>query len=93
MWICAKCGTQAQQIEVCSGCGCLMTLPEQVAVVSFALLLHERSYDESPDFIFGPFTTVMEADQWWDAHKKEERFGRIRFYTVTLMENPNDRTT
>lgn len=93
MWICARCGTQAQKIEVCSGCGCLMTLPNQrpkedkFQFVLIAYLL--RGGVET----FGPFASVSEADQWWDKTAADQpKFG-WKDYEVVLMENPNDRET
>lgn len=88
MWICAKCGTEAQQPEICSGCGSSMKPFDSQPAFAFVLLLHERSYDETPDFILGPFPTVMEADQWWEAHCRDERFSKVRFHAATLVERP-----
>jgi hypothetical protein len=94
MWICASCGTEAQQIEVCSGCGSLMRLGTQALTparpaVSFVLLLSESDVEApDPDFIIGPFSTVLEADQWYDQHKEDERFATVKSKIIQVMEAP-----
>lgn len=87
MWICAKCGTQAQQLEVCSGCGCLMKLPE-VALAppppkqyQFMLIIH---LEDKTLAAFGPFDSVMQADMWQDEHYK-----RVTSQVI-LMTHPDN---
>jgi hypothetical protein len=90
MWICAKCGTQAQQIEVCSGCGTLMTLPLQPTKekrYEFVLIEVEMMDGDPIYSAYGPFESVMAADTWAD------EFLNHRNYEVALMENPNARQT
>lgn len=84
MWICAKCGTQAQQIEVCSGCGCLMTTPNQPPKeerYQFVLIAHKGAVEDGFG-VYGPFESVMSADMWANATLKHTD------YEVVLMEAP-----
>jgi hypothetical protein len=86
MWICAKCGTQAYQVEVCSGCGCIMNLPEDPTkppppkTYQFVLVV---TLEDKTLAAFGPFESVMAADQWQDAH-----FKRVTSH-VMLMTHPD----
>ena len=70
-------------------------LPFDQPARPFALyMLAMGRYDEQGyEQFIGPFPTVMEADQWWDQHRKEERFSHIHYHEVIILENPNDRTT
>jgi hypothetical protein len=90
MWICARCGTEAQRPETCSGCGSAMKpfdQPPKEDRYQFVMLAYTK--DKTIDVI-GPFPDVMTADQWWEAHQFEARFtGNYRDYEVVLMENPN----
>jgi hypothetical protein len=85
MWICAKCGTQAQQIEVCSGCGTLMRLPNQPPKekqYQYVLVIYS---EPNVADVVGPFESVMGGDSWAEANLTHSN------YEVMLMENPNDR--
>jgi hypothetical protein len=88
MWICAKCGTQAQKIEVCSGCACPMTpLVAPKPAHSFALYAYKDDGSKE-EFCFGPFPSVLEADQWWAQHRREDRFHHVLFTETRIMETP-----
>ncbi len=87
MWICARCGTQAQQIELCSGCGAIMR-PLTANVVEpppkkyqFMLVIH---LEDKTMAAFGPFESVMAADEWQDIH-----FKRVTSQ-VMLMTHPDE---
>jgi hypothetical protein len=38
--------------------------------------------------VFGPFASVMEADQWWDKHTASSVKYGWKDYEVVLMEKP-----
>lgn len=83
MWICAACGTEAQQPDMCSGCGSLMrpfNEPKEVKY-QFVLIVHRHRDDDSA--VYGPFPSVMSADQWADGNLDHHD------YEVVLMEAPN----
>jgi hypothetical protein len=87
MWICAACGTEAQKPETCSGCGSPMKpfdQPPKEERYQFVLIVH-RSGDGDSE-AYGPFPSVMSADQWADSLDHRD-------YEVVLMENPNERET
>lgn len=84
MWICAKCGTQAQQVDICSGCGSAMKpfgqadSPKEERY-KFVLI------DLKSPAAYGPFPSVIAADMWADA-------AGITQSNVLLMEAPDDGT-
>ncbi len=83
MWICAKCGTEAQQPEICSGCGSNMkpfNEPPKEERYRFVLI------DLKDIAAYGPFPSVIAADMWAETaiNHNDTR--------VVLMENPDDRT-
>lgn len=83
MWICASCGTQAKQVEVCSGCGAKMLSlkePEPIKAYEFVLVV---TLEDKTMAAFGPFPSVMAADTWQDEH-----FKRVTSQ-VMLMTNPS----
>lgn len=83
MWICAACGTEAQVPDMCSGCGSLMKPfgePKEVKY-QFVLIVHRHRDDDSA--AYGPFPSVMSADQWADGNLDHHD------YEVVLMEAPN----
>ena len=86
MWICAKCGTEAQQPEICSGCGSNMKpfgeadKPKEERY-KFVLI------DLKDPAAYGPFPSVISADMWAEKHINHNDT------RVVLMENPNDRET
>lgn len=86
MWICAKCGTQAREIEVCSGCGTLMRLDPlpQPKEDKYQFVLVVYSKPNVADVI-GPFVSVTAGDTWAAANLTHND------YEVMLMENPNER--
>lgn len=87
MWICAKCGTQAQQPDMCSGCGSLMrpfTQPKEERY-RFVLIVHRHRDNDSG--AYGPFPSVISADMWADGHLDHHD------YEVVLMENPDEQQT
>ena len=91
MWICARCGTEARQPEVCSGCGSLMRSFDAQGgnprpLVSFVLLVTDRKHHTTE--AIGPFDSVLACDQWWDQHSKEERFENCVALEPLLMEAP-----
>lgn len=91
MWICARCGTEARQPEICSGCGSRMRpFPEQAGnprpLVSFVLLITNHK-DQTTEAV-GPFNSVLECDQWWAQHASEERFTNCVALEPMLMEAP-----
>lgn len=93
MWICAKCGTQAQVPDMCSGCGSMMRpFDEPVKEVKYQFVLIAYLLKGGID-CHGPFDSVMAADQWWDNHAAKRVEYGWKDYEVVLMEAPNDRTT
>ena len=89
MWICASCGTQAQQPDMCSGCGTVMRPFNQPQDKRYMfVLIAYKGYVEDGFDVFGPFPSVMAADAWAEAHL-EKRDN----HEVVLMENPNDRAS
>jgi hypothetical protein len=94
MWICASCGTEAHKPEVCSGCGSRMR-PFDKPDRSATMFLLTLGWDEEAGYeqFIGPFPSVTEADQWWDQNRSDERFHRVRYHEVTLLEVPYDRKT
>lgn len=94
MWICARCGTEAQKPEVCSGCGSSMKPfdpPPKEERFQFCLLTYPPGKTKATEFI-GPFPSVMAADQWWEQHMAPHGY-HFNDYEVLLMENPNERET
>ena len=88
MWICAKCGTQAQKPELCSGCGSQMRpfdQPPKEERYKFVLIVHRSGDGDSG--AYGPFPSVTAADLWADKTFNHHD------YEVVLMENPDDRET
>ena len=86
MWICARCGTQAQRPEICSGCGSGMLpfeAPPRSERFQFVLIVH-RSDDEDSG-AYGTFPNVMAADTWAESHLDHHD------YEVVLMESPLER--
>ncbi len=84
MWICAKCGTEAQQPEICSGCGSFMKppgSPPKEERYRFVLI------DLKDPAAYGPFPSVIAADMWADGHITHNDT------RVVLMENPDERET
>jgi hypothetical protein len=84
MWICARCGTEAQQPEICSGCGSNMKpfdQPSKEERFRFVLI------DLKDPAAYGPFPSVISADMWAEKHVNHNDT------RVVLMENPNDRET
>ena len=79
MWICARCGTEAQQAEMCSGCGSIMRpFPEPPPLERYRYVLIDKR-----DFAcYGPFLKVIDADSWAEAHLKHQDC------EVVLMEFP-----
>ena len=92
MWICAKCGTEAQKPETCSGCGSAMKPFDQppkedrynfVLITSFVMRTKKDHVMPIKGFdVYGPFPNVMAADAWADATLKHTD------YEVVLMEDP-----
>ena len=92
MWICAKCGTEAQQPETCSGCGSSMKpfgQPPKEERYKFVLIAHFGKLKASID-CYGPFDSVLAADQWWDNHAASRVEYGWKDYEVVLMEAPNN---
>jgi hypothetical protein len=87
MWICASCGTQAKQIELCSGCGVVMRSldppPPPPKKYQFMLVV---TFEDKTMAAFGPFESVMAADTWQDEH-----FKRVTSQ-VMLMTHPDEST-
>lgn len=87
MWICAKCGTEAQRIDVCSSCGSLMKPFEEALAppppkkYDFVLVVQ---LEDKTMAAFGPFESVTAADMWQDAHYK-----RVTSQ-VMLMTHPDE---
>jgi hypothetical protein len=89
MWICARCGTEAQQPEMCSGCGSIMRpLGEPPKEDRYKFVLIERHMHDGDllSNVYGPFPSVIAADMWADATLKHHD------YEVVLMEAPEDGT-
>lgn len=89
MWICARCGTEAQRPEICSGCGSSMKpfdSPPKEERFKFVLIAY-KGYVEDGFDVFGPFPSVMAADAWAEAHL-EKRDN----HEVVLMEAPDGQT-
>lgn len=93
MWICASCGTQAQQPDVCSGCGTVMRPFNQPQEKRYMFVIVGHRTPEGCMAVYGPFESVTQADQWWDKHMSEVQGYTHGDYEVVLMENPNDRET
>lgn len=87
MWICARCGTQAQQIELCSGCGTAMRPLTATPIeptppkYQFMLVIH---LPDKTLAAFGPFESVMAADMWQDQH-----FKRVTSQVI-MMTHPDE---
>ena len=87
MWICARCGTEAQRIEICSNCGSTMKPLQSVLdppppkKYQFMLVIH---LEDKTMAAFGPFESVMAADTWQDEH-----FKRVTSQ-VMLMTHPDE---
>lgn len=82
MWICARCGTEAQRPEVCSGCGSQMRpfeQPPRIERYQFVLI------DKRSIAAYGPFPNVMAGDSWAESHLDHHD------YEVVLMESPLER--
>lgn len=95
MWICARCGTQAQVPDMCSGCGSMMRpfdAPVKEVKYQFVLIAFRNLEPKGID-CYGPFPNVMAADDWWDANAASRAEYGWKDYEVVLMEAPNDRTT
>lgn len=91
MWICATCGTEAREPEVCSGCGSRMkpfNEPPKEKRYHFVLVL--QSNDKDGLFAYGTFPNVMAADMWWDQHMREDRFDGLHKHEVVMMEAPDE---
>lgn len=95
MWICARCGTEAQRPEICSACGSAMKPFDQPATpkedrYQFVLIAF---LTKGGTEAIGPFPNVTAADQWWDANAAGRgRYG-YKDYEVSLMEAPSDDST
>lgn len=87
MWICAKCGTQAQEPEICSGCGSPMIWPKKEAKYQYVVIAYLLKGGTE---CIGPFETVTLADQWWDANATKRVDYGWKDYEVVLMEAPED---
>lgn len=93
MWICARCGTEAQRPETCSGCGSSMKpfgveeTPKEVRY-HFVLAMYPAGKTRAIEFV-GPFPDVMSADQWWDTHRSGKEGYGYNDYEVVLMEAPD----
>ena len=88
MWICAKCGTQAQKPEICSGCGSKMLWPKTTAKVQFALLMRTNDLDHIE--AFGPFNTAPEAEAWWRERMRSVRFNGMHKHDIVVMESVDE---
>lgn len=87
MWICAACGTEAQQPDMCSGCGSLMRpFPKEVKY-QFVLIAYLLKGGTE---CIGPFESVTLADQWWDANAPKRVDYGWKDYEVVLMEAPDN---
>ena len=92
MWICARCGTEAQQPEICSGCGSTMKpfgQPPKEDRFKFVLVAH---LSKGGIDLIGPFPNVMAADMWWDAKSPARAEYGWKDYEVVLMEAPENGT-
>lgn len=95
MWICARCGTEAQRPETCSGCGSPMKPFDQPPKEDrYQFVLYTKHQGRAaPSGFYGPFPSVTAADQWWEANCEGNPDYSHHDYEVVLMENPNDRGT
>lgn len=92
MWICAKCGTQAQIPDICSGCGSIMRpfdQPKKEDRYKFVLAMYPAGKTRAVEFV-GPFPNVMQADQWWEQHRLGKEGYDYNDYEVVLMEAPDE---
>ena len=95
MWICAGCGTEAQQPDMCSGCGSRMKPfgePPKEDRYQFVLIAYPLDYPKLGTSlgVFGPFASVLAADLWWETFTASRTDYGWKDYEVVLMENPND---
>lgn len=86
MWICARCGTEAQRPEICSGCGSNMKPFEQADKpkeerYKFVLVVYSKPNVAD---VIGPFPSVMAGDMWASENLTHND------YEVMLMEAPDN---
>ena len=80
MWICATCGTEAQQPEMCSGCGATMKPFNQPKEERYRFVV----IDLKDPAAYGPFPAIINADMWAEGHINHND------WRVVLMEAPDD---
>jgi hypothetical protein len=89
-YFCKACGTEADNREICSGCGSMMVEVSGKHMFAVEIVDQVVSRRLNQPVVYarvGPFIGVAEADGWWKVHQDRECYTGCSA-DVVILEPP-----